>query len=226
MKKKTKITFATVICVGVIATGAALGFQKLHIKPLEPQKSYAAVIDENFESMAKSYDTKTLMSSSPYAYIDNEYYKNIVNLGFEAVPLLQEKGESKEYSSLNSYISALAILEITDCDFQELTGTDFETAEQFYKLWNKELSEMPEQLENIVENDEMSVNEKKAEISKYGIFGEAFLAETLVKKSESFCGENCDYKYTAKEQKVLSPLVQSSKKELNHAVEYLEESVK
>lgn len=74
-EEKTKITFATVICIGAIATGAALGFQKLHIKPLEPQKSYAAVIDENFESMAKSYDTKTLMSSSPYAYIDNEYYK-------------------------------------------------------------------------------------------------------------------------------------------------------
>ena len=43
MKKKTKITFATVICIGAIATGAALGFQKLHIKPLEPQKSLTGV---------------------------------------------------------------------------------------------------------------------------------------------------------------------------------------
>ena len=219
MADKKKIGFFAGVCVAAVAIGGTIIFQTIN---KDPTTSYAAIIDQNFQAMGNSYDTKTLLSSSPYAYIDNEYYNNIVTLGFEAVPILQNKSENKEFSSLNSYISALAIQEITDCDLYEITGVDFETADEFYELWDETMQEIPQNLEAVAKNTEMTANDKKVEFERYGVFGEAFLKETIMEEKKQFAEENVNCKYTKKEKKQLTKLVKTGEEELEKVVEYLE----
>lgn len=219
MTSKNKIGIFAGICMAAVAIGGTIIFQETK---KYPTTSYAAIIDRNFEEMGNSYDTKTLMNSSPYAYIDNEYYENIVALGFEAVPILQDKSENKEFSSLNSYISALAIQEITACDLYEITGVDFETADEFYKLWEETMQEMPQKMEEIVQNTEMETADKKKEFKKYGIFGEAFLKETLVEGKKQFVDDSVNCKYTKEDINQLPKLVKTDEKNLEEVVEYLE----
>lgn len=219
MKNKIKIGIFSGTCVGILTLAGTMIFQTMK---KDTTTSYAAIIDQNFEAMGNTYDTRTLLSSSPYAYIDNEYYENIVGLGFKAVPILQDKGENKEFSGLNSYISALAIQEITNCDLYEITGVDFETAEQFYELWADVMQEMPQKLEDVAKDTEMATNDKKKEFKKYGIFGEAFLQETLVDKKEQFGNEKVHCKYTKEDKKKLTDLIKTEKKELEEVIEYFE----
>ena len=74
-----------------------------------PAESCAAAVDKNFTLLSNAYSVETLLNSSPYAYIDNDFYRNIVSLGFDAVQVLQEKNADGEFSDLNSYIAAIAI---------------------------------------------------------------------------------------------------------------------
>lgn len=184
--------------------------------------SCEAIICENLEEMANSYDTNTLISSNPYDYTDNEYYRNIVSLGFEAVPILMDKSEKKQITGVDSYVAAIAVQEITNCDLYEITGVDWETAEQFLELWNETMQHLPKQLKTIAENTEMTTADKRSEFQKYGIFGEAFLHETLVEGKKQFAGEKIEFMYTKKEKEKLISLVKSKKKELKKVVDYVE----
>ena len=92
-----------------------------------PAESCAAAVDKNFTLLSNAYSVETLLNSSPYAYIDNDFYRNIVSLGFDAVQVLQEKNADGEFSDLNSYIAAIAIQEITGCNLYSITGIDFES---------------------------------------------------------------------------------------------------
>lgn len=76
-------------------------------------------------------------SSNPYDYTDNEYYDNIVNIGDEAVPILETMYKEKEVTGLSAYVSALAIQDITDCNLYEEYNLEWTTADEFYVLWEE-----------------------------------------------------------------------------------------
>ena len=62
-------------------------------------------------------------------------YNNIVNLGKEAVPVLENMYKSEKLSGLNAYLSALLVQDITGCNLYEKYNLSWETAEEFYTLW-------------------------------------------------------------------------------------------
>ena len=87
-------------------------------------------ISDNFKQVN---NVSNLLSSNPYDYIDNEYYKNIVSLGKDAVPILEKMYKNRKLVGLNAYLSALAIEDITGCHLS--TKYNWSSAEEFYNLW-------------------------------------------------------------------------------------------
>lgn len=209
------------ICIVLLLFSIAGGvFYSNHKNAVE---SCAAAVDKNFTLLSNSYSMETLLSSSPYAYIDNDYYKNIVSLGFDAVKVLQEKNENGEFSGLNSYIAAIAIQEITGCDLYSITGTDFENADEFYELWDKTMANMPEKLADIIGSESMEVREKVKELKKYGMFGEAAacsVSDSGIKMIQ-FPEKEADDFFTDSEKQVIKDMVHSNTDELQKAAEYL-----
>lgn len=90
---------------------------------------------EIIENLAKITEVTNPTSSNPYEYIENEYYNNIVNLGKEAVPVLENMYKSEKLSGLNAYLSALLVQDITGCNLYEKYNLSWENAEEFYTLW-------------------------------------------------------------------------------------------
>lgn len=86
-------------------------------------------------NLNKIGESSNSTSSNPYDYTDNEYYKNIVALGKDAVPVLESMYKNGKLSGVNAYLSALAIQEITNCNLYEKYDLDWSTAEEFYTLW-------------------------------------------------------------------------------------------
>lgn len=86
-------------------------------------------------NLAKIAEVTDITSSNPFDYTKNEYYNNIVNLGEDAVPVLEEMYKSRKLSGVNAYLSALAIQDITECHLYEEYKLDWSTAEEFYTLW-------------------------------------------------------------------------------------------
>ena len=76
-------------------------------------------------------------SSNPYDYINNEYYKNIINLGENAVPILENMYNDGKLTGVDAYISALAIEDISNCKLYKEYNLDWSTAEEFYTLWKE-----------------------------------------------------------------------------------------
>ncbi len=74
-------------------------------------------------------------SSNPYDYTKNEYYKNIVKLGENAVYVLENMYKNNKLMGVSAYLSALAIQDITKCNLYEKYNLDWTTAEEFYTLW-------------------------------------------------------------------------------------------
>ena len=66
------------------------------------------------ENMEKIDEVSDPTSSNPYDYTKNEYYRNIVDLGKDAVPVLEEMCRSGELTGLHAFISDIAIQEITE----------------------------------------------------------------------------------------------------------------
>ncbi len=86
-------------------------------------------------NLTKISEVTDLTSSNPFDYTKNEYYKNIVNLGNDAVSILENMYNKGELSGVNAYLSALAIQDITQCNLHEKYNLDWSTAEEFYTLW-------------------------------------------------------------------------------------------
>lgn len=90
------------------------------------------VILENFNKINEVSDET---SSNPYDYTKNDYYKNIVDLGANAVSVLEKMYNNGKLTGLNAYLSALAIQDITKCNLYDEYDLDWSTAEEFYTLW-------------------------------------------------------------------------------------------
>ena len=75
-----------------------------------PKKYIKEVVTTN---LAKIYKVSDLSSSNPYTYTKNKYYDNIVSLGKESVPTLQEMLDNNEIVGLDAEIIKIAINDIS-----------------------------------------------------------------------------------------------------------------
>lgn len=126
MKKIAFLGICCVFCLCGCATNQKADFHYTNEEQIEKE------IVTNLESITKVTDST---SSNPFDYTKNEYYKNIVQLGKDAVPVLENMYNSGKLSGVNAYLSALAIEDITKCDLHEKYNLDWATAEEFYTLW-------------------------------------------------------------------------------------------
>lgn len=123
-----KILLISLSCILLLSCG---NYQKNQMN-----KSYKDQVEKEIkENFSKISDVSDLTSSNPYDYTKNEYYEKIVNLGKDAVLILEEMYNNGELDGLYSYLSALAIQDITDCNLSNKYNLEWETAEDFYKLW-------------------------------------------------------------------------------------------
>lgn len=182
--------------------------------------SIAAEVEENFTKMS-GLSLQQSLSSNPYDYINNEYYDNIVAMGFPAVQVIEEGYYSGHYGGLNAYIAGVAIQDITNMRLYECVGIDWETAEQFFDSWDATINELPEIFGEIMNSDD-SMEEKLSRMEKFGIFGQYFLT-TLANESGTsveLSGETVSV--TGYETSDLQDFEKLSAKEMKEVEEYLQ----
>ncbi|WP_340023408.1 hypothetical protein MHI24_31045 [Paenibacillus sp. FSL K6-1096] len=142
-------------------------------------------IDENLNVLATQLqaeiDNKTelAMSSNPYDFIKNsEEYTNIVNIGPDAIPILEKKIDESEGSGLFDYIFAAAIEEISKVDLKEDQSTAWAYGDKFSEKWKIKLSTLPEQVKKIA-NSELSEDEKINSLTKLGLPAIPFIIDQV-----------------------------------------------
>lgn len=145
---------------------------------------YAEIIDYNFAQMEKELSPEVLVSSNPYDYVNNKFYDEIVAIGFDAIEILEEKVKNGELSGWEEYVAAIAIQDIAGCDIYEITGTDWETVEQFNIEWDKLFDNIALELKKIVEDDSTDISEKCAQLQKYGVFAQPVINKIVKAKGE------------------------------------------
>lgn len=133
----------------------------------------AAKIDYNLEKLEK-LETEQLISSNPYDYMDRENYKNIVKMGVVAIEIIDERYYEGKISAKSTWIAGAIIEDISGIKVSELTGTDWETGEEFFRSWESIIKSISQDFLEIA-NSSLSLDEKKENYQKYGIYGEYFL---------------------------------------------------
>lgn len=128
MKKILLICVCCILCLSGCAKSQKTDFNYTNEEQIEKE------IVTNMEQIIEVTD-KT--SSNPFDYTKNEYYKNIVALGEDAVPVLEDMYNKGKLTGVNAYLSALAIQDITGCNLNEKYNLDWSTAEEFYDLWKE-----------------------------------------------------------------------------------------
>ncbi len=123
-----KIVLTVIILFSIIVFASCNGKKENQSQEIKEEISY------NFEMIL---EVAPVMSSNPYDYTKNEYYKNVVEIGPDAVPVLKEMFDNKEITGVLAYVSALAVQDITGCNLYKDHNLDWSTAEEFYELWEE-----------------------------------------------------------------------------------------
>ena len=111
------LTLLSLILFGVLM------FKQFSIASMESQ------VDAN---MAKILRADMPYSSNPYYYIKNNAdFHNIVQLGQDVLPILQDKIKNSENDGLQEYILAIAIERIAQTNLKMSKETTWETAKGF-----------------------------------------------------------------------------------------------
>lgn len=184
--------------------------------------SVEANVKNNLTNIFKE-DNNTITSSNPYVYTNSKYYKNIVNMGMDAVNVLSNGLIDKEQASLDGYVAALAVTEITGIDMNKISGKDWETADEFWQLWDQMIEKMPSEFNKILEKED----DAKEKLQDYGIFGEALIynmIETEDKKIQ-FADKSIEINENIELGK-LENLVDKKTSELEKAENYVEQYCK
>ena len=92
-----------------------------------------SIIKDNMEKILKENQS----SSNPYDYVNTLYYKNIVKLGEDAVPVLIKMHEDGKlsYDGLDSYVASIAVQEITNCSLFDRYHLSYSIPSEFFELW-------------------------------------------------------------------------------------------
>ena len=130
--KKYRVFIISLICIAG-AIGLVFSF---YVTPTMAQK-----LDNNINNMmdkiekGANSDLNTQLSSNPYDYAkDNEYFQNIVDMGYPALSLIEETISKSQNNGLREYLLAIAAEEIAKVNLKtDDAGNNYqwETAKGF-----------------------------------------------------------------------------------------------
>jgi hypothetical protein len=177
----TKVFLALFVCSIIVA----LFVNKSVNASIEKQ------IDNNFASITEKINNKAALktqyatSSNPYDYIkENADFENIVNLGNDALPALQNKLSKSKNSGLQEYIMAIAIERIAKVDLKKEESTLWATAEEFNVQWKIHLKSIPTSVETIVSDDKLMPADKVKQLVELGTPAVPFILEKIESGNE------------------------------------------
>ena len=125
-------------------------------------------------------NSSAALSSNPYDYISgDEEFNGIVNLGNDALPVLQNKISQSPNNGLQEYIAAIAIERIAKVDLKKNESTAWETAKGFTDKWKKYLKNIPSSVDSIVMDNQKNTDEKVKELVELGTPAIPFIAEKI-----------------------------------------------
>lgn len=161
-------------------------------------------------------------SSSPFDYVDKESYNNILAMGTDAIKPLQEQFDSEETSAMLKYVCGALLQEVTQCYMDNGKGYGWSNVQEFEELWTATIDSLPETLENIQNDDSMTVEEKQAELEKYGVFGRVFAKEAM--KTDFEMGSQKMRATDDKDMKAMYGRISSevSDKDVKNVIEYFD----
>ncbi|KTD85785.1 hypothetical protein [Paenibacillus etheri] len=170
------------LVVGIFVLGFAVTSSLYAVRA---NASVEKQIDQNLNGLAKQLQTEVVnktdlsMSSNPYDYIKNSTeYSKIVNLGPDAIPILEKKIDESEGSGLFDYIFATAIEEISKVNLKEEQSTTWDTGNKFSEKWKVKLSTLPGEVEKIA-NSDLSGDEKITSLKKLGLPAVPFIIDQV-----------------------------------------------
>lgn len=167
MKKKIA---GIMVVIGVIVC-VALCFVR------QPDDAKAENVDSTY--LLKEDADAPCWSSCPFDYVDKESYNSILAMGTDAIKPLQEQFDSEETPAMLKYVCGVLLEEVTQCYMDNGKDYGWGNVQEFEELWVATIDSLPETLENIQNDDSMSVEEKQAELEKYGVFGKVFAKEAM-----------------------------------------------
>lgn len=123
-------------------------------------------------------DPKIAMLGSPIDFIRNSSsYKNIINLGLNVVKPLYDKLYESHDAGLYEYILALAIEEITQEEFIYNANYGWKNSLEFRLCYETKVNNSETNVEKIINNENLSNEEKIAKFKEQGIFAVPFLID-------------------------------------------------
>lgn len=210
MKKKIA---GAIVLIGVIMCGV-LCFMRQPDDAITENVGNICLIEE-------STDPSVCFSSNPFDYVDKECYDNILAMGTDAIKPLQEQMDSGELSAQCQFVCGALLEKVTQCHMHDVAG-ECSNVEVFRELWDLTINSLPETLENIQNDNNMSVEEKQEELEKYGVFGKAF-AKKAMKSDFEMGGEKISVTKDKKVKDMYDKLGSDiSDKDVKNVIEYLD----
>lgn len=168
-------------------------------------------IEGNFQIIQKS----NVISKNPFDYVRNEGYQNILDLGTEALDLLQQ---SLTRLNNDGIVSAVAMQDIVNIDITKITGKEWSDGKQFKELWDEAMNKMIVEIEGALDNPD----KLKEVVDKYGVLGEAIIYKIYENGYVEMIndGTNINREY------VEDFTFETSKEELETAYNYLKTVIK
>ncbi len=108
-------------------------------------------------------------------YKETNYYKSIVDLGIQALPLIHEKITSEELEVQKSWIALLAMEEVLQTNLAKITNISPESPQQYISLWKAEKTQLWNDIAGIVESDAFTIDEKIEKLKSFGVYAWTYL---------------------------------------------------
>jgi hypothetical protein len=141
MKKILMVTIVISLTLLLVSFFNAFGSTSFKI-----EKNMEELMDEITQNMAEN--PEKAYSSNPYDYIDNQYFRNIVNLGPKALFHIRNKIKKSERSGLKEYILAIAAEKIAKVDLRGETY-NWTNGKEWVREWERHLRNIPDDIERI-----------------------------------------------------------------------------
>lgn len=157
---------------GIFTASLAVTALLISLHDSTDASSIENVIDTNIADIETNLEnepnngTKLALSSSPYDYIKAyKEYDNLVSLGNDALPYIEERIDASPGSGLVDYMLALAAEEIAKVDLKK-SNFQWSTGDSFSRRWKSHLKEIPAKTKQIAEsnNSEAAKNEELKEL--------------------------------------------------------------
>lgn len=178
-----KKIFIALFAVGFVST-FALNNPFAHAS-LEKQIDNSMVAITKQINKEISLKTELSYSSNPYDYVkENQDFKDIVNLGNAAIPLLHKKLSASPNDGLQEYLLAIAIEQISKTDLKKEESTQWQDAKEFSSQWKKYLQAIPAKVDEISANMQLPTEVKLQQIQELGTPAIPFILDKIEQGNE------------------------------------------